>query len=340
MTTVHVYPADLGGCGHYRLAWPAQALQALGHDVVLFPPGEVTTVPVSVLNGKVFIRTGNLPDVLVIQRPLHWMWSQAIPRLREKGVRVVVDIDDDLNNLHGSHCGFWDVHPKGNPVANYRWMERALDVADLVTVTTPALAARYASHGRWQLIRNYVPAVYLTVEHPRHERVAVGWSGTVATHPGDLNVVGNALARAQRKTGFDFLQIGEPEGVERALGLKPVHVPWVPIQDYPTALAQFDVGIVPLAISAFNQAKSYLKGLEMAAVGVPFVASPTEAYSELAARGVGDLAANPKEWERAIRRLVEDEAYRAERAADGRERAMHLTIEGNVHHWEHAWLQC
>lgn len=27
MTTVKVYPADLGGCGHYRCIWPALALQ-------------------------------------------------------------------------------------------------------------------------------------------------------------------------------------------------------------------------------------------------------------------------------------------------------------------------
>ena len=295
-------------------------------------------MPIVVLGSEVFVRRGAvLPDVLVIQRPMDWMWSQAIPKLRREGVRVVVDIDDDMHSLHGSHCGFWDVHPKGNPRANYKWLERALSQASLITVTTPALVERYGALAPHQVIPNFVPAVYLTVEHPRHDEVTVGWAGTVATHPGDLNVIGSGLARARRKTPFVFMQLGEPEGVHRAVGVEPVHLPWVPIEEYPRSLAQFDVGIVPLAPSAFNEAKSWLKGLEMAAVGVPFVASPTTPYLTLAARGAGDIASNPKEWEHAIRKLVSDPAYRADRAADGKERAMFLTIEGNVTFWENAW---
>ena len=35
---VAVFPSDDGGCGWYRLRWPAQALAAQGHDVVIDPP--------------------------------------------------------------------------------------------------------------------------------------------------------------------------------------------------------------------------------------------------------------------------------------------------------------
>ena len=47
-------------------------------------------------------------------------------------------------------------------------------------------------------------------------------------------------------------------------------------------VAQLDTGIVPLQRSRFNEAKSNLKGLEYAALGVPFVASPTAEYERLA----------------------------------------------------------
>ena len=38
------------------------------------------------------------------------------------------------------------------------------------------------------------------------------------------------------------------------------------------AIDNITVGMVPLALTPFNQAKSYIKGLEFAARGVPFVA--------------------------------------------------------------------
>ena len=41
---------------------------------------------------------------------------------------------------------------------------------------------------------------------------------------------------------------------------------------------------------------SFLKGLEYAAAGIPFIASPTEEYRLLAEAGVGRLAETPDEW--------------------------------------------
>src|SRR5690606_28606720 len=35
---IYVYPADEYGCGYYRLIWPAQALQAQGHDIQIVMP--------------------------------------------------------------------------------------------------------------------------------------------------------------------------------------------------------------------------------------------------------------------------------------------------------------
>jgi glycosyltransferase involved in cell wall biosynthesis len=102
-------------------------------------------------------------------------------------------------------------------------------------------------------------------------------------------------------------------------------------------VADLDVGLVPLADNAFNRAKSWLKGLEMAAVGVPFVATPTEQYRALHAEGMGLLAESPRQWEGLVKRLVRDEGYRAEQAWQGRERAERWTVEANAERWVDAW---
>ena len=62
---------------------------------------------------------------------------------------------------------------------------------------------------------------------------------------------------------------------------------------YTSSVAELGVGLVPLLDSAFNRAKSWLKGLEYAALGVPFVASPTPEYVKLAGLGAGLLADDP-----------------------------------------------
>jgi len=68
------------------------------------------------------------------------------------------------------------------------------------------------------------------------------------------------------------------------------------MQDYPSLLSGFHIGLVPLVPSPFNEAKSYLKGLEYAAAGIPFIATPTAEYRRLHEAGVGRLASTPDEW--------------------------------------------
>jgi glycosyltransferase involved in cell wall biosynthesis len=98
-----------------------------------------------------------------------------------------------------------------------------------------------------------------------------------------------------------------------------------------------DIGLVPLATHSFNETKSWLKGLEYASVGVPFIASDTEPYRALAALGLGDIARRPKDWTRAVCRLVSDRAYRQDRADTYFEIAKTLTIERNAWRFLEAW---
>jgi len=150
-------------------------------------------------------------------------------------------------------------------------------------------------------------------------------------------VTGGGVARAVRKVpGAQVAVVGTGKDVRRNLGLNedPVACGWREIEDYPQAVAQFDVGIVPLELTRFNEAKSWLKGLEMAALGVPFVASPTEQYRAL---GAGWIADKPREWERCLLHLMLTPERRAEVADGGRLWVSSMTIEGNCGQWWDAW---
>jgi glycosyltransferase involved in cell wall biosynthesis len=203
------------------------------------------------------------------------------------------------------------------------------------------------------VLRNLVPAWYLTREAVRPSgaggRLLVGWSGSTATHPDDLQVTRGAVARALRPHvdtwGFHFIGVdrGKYE-VARLLGMVGSGVPygqtgWVDLMSggYASAMGGLDIGIAPLELTPFNAAKSALKLLEWSALGVPCIGSPTEEYVRSAALGAGIIARNPRQWEAELKRLIGSADARAEASARGRAVAAGMTYEEHAHLWYNAW---
>ena len=368
---VTVHPAGHDACGLYRMVEPARVLAEQGADVEC--TRELTfTVAHAGSDARLVGDPGT--DVVVMQRPLHRWKADLVRVLQDAGVTVVVEIDDDFGSIPEGNPAWLDAHREWMTVGQWEglgrpgpveaeaerqdgsrwvkvlgvlspvsdlWLRRACKTADLVTCTTPALAERYAPHGRVAVLPNLVPERYLSVEAPPHDGTVVGWGGSVATHVGDLEVTGGGVARAVAETGARFHVVGTGVRVRRSLGLAeaPPATGWVELDEWPAALAALDVGIVPLAPSKFNEAKSWLKGLELAAVGVPFVASPTPDYVRLNAEGAGVLASHPDEWERGVRSLVESADLRADLAGLGRDAAARLTYEAHAGRWWDAWTE-
>lgn len=353
---VAVWPADDGGCGSYRLIWPAQALATQGADIDLRLPDQGSGVDalfaeIDGIERLIQIQHPPAADVVVIQRPLSAWRADAVEALQRHGVRVVVEIDDCFETIHPRNVSWSSTHPKRSPAVNRDHLARACRAADLVTVTTTTLAHRYGRHGRVAVVPNCVPARYLDIDTPPGEgALTIGWTGSIQTHPTDLQVTRGAVARVCRRTDLDgrwatripFAVVGTGHGVQQALGLDnpPLTSGWVSLDDYPTQMAQIGVGIVPLDDIEFNHAKSALKMCEFAALGVPVVASPTADNVRMHAEGVGLIAAKPKHWYAQLRALIGDPAMRADVAGRGRETMRRFTIEGNTDRWWDAWASC
>lgn len=371
---VTVHPADDEACGFCRMVEPARVLADQGADVACtrtlawrFAHGA---------DGRPYQLVDQVDaDVVVFQRPLSRVKYDMVRCLQRAGVAVVVELDDDFGNVHPRNAAWAAAHPEWmteaeaterrvpavetltrGPLRWVRapgvlawssnvWLRKACAAADLVTVTTPALAERYAPHGRVAVLPNLVPASYLEVVASAHDGVTVGWGGSVNTHPDDLEVTGGGVAAAVAESGARFHVIGTGVGVRAALGLadEPTATGWVELADWPHALAGLDVGVVPLAATKFNEAKSALKMLEMAAVAVPCVAAPTPDNLRLAADlGEGQhpiLAATPDAWHAAVRFLATDHERRAEIGGALREAAARHTYEAHAGRWWDAWTR-
>jgi hypothetical protein len=81
---------------------------------------------------------------------------------------------------------------------------------------------------------------------------------------------------------------------------------------YQNIFMPIDIGIVPLTNNPFNEAKSSLKGLEFSMSMIPFIASDTQEYRDLAEMGCGRIAKKPKDWIRYLEELRDPEVRVAE----------------------------
>jgi len=349
--TIYVYPADKYGCGHYRMIWPAAAAAAQGHDVKIVMPGSRQGI-----GGDIDLRTNRAvsafvpPDAeaIVLQRVSMLNLASGIPLLRDQGVAVIVDMDDDLARIDPSNPA-WVAMRKDMGVVQHNWenaVQACLD-ATMVTVSTPALLKTYAPHGRGVVVRNTVPRGYLGIEHV--DRATFGWPGSIHSHPSDLPVLGAAVARLIRE-GYKYWGVGPNYGyapgdgmLHRAFGMTVDEDDLdtagnTDFDDYPRKVANMGVVLAPLADTVFNTAKSWLKPLEAMACGVPWVASPRAEYAELArTTGVGFLANNPRQWYQRAKTLLDDDDLRAEQTQAGRQAAADYTVEGNAWRWIEAW---
>jgi hypothetical protein len=362
---VIVYPADNYGCGHHRLIWPSACLKLDGHDVTVIPTGD-RRVKMGFDENEV-LQWMDVPegvDVVVFQRITDRRIIQAVPYLRARGIAVVIDVDDDLSSIHPRHPAFNELNPRRAEhevhrgvragfigsleqkefiqrqlekkyTHSWRHLEDACAQATLVTVSTDGLLRRYARHGRGRVLHNFVPDHYLNVKH--NDSAVVGWPATLHSHPDDPSAVGNAISRLV-DGGASFRLIGQSKGAGSAFGLsEDPEGDDVDLEQWPHALTQLGIGIAPLANTRFNSCKSWLKPLEMSAVGVPWVASPRAEYVKLHVLGAGLLVEKPKEWYRTLTRLVSDPSARVALSVAGRDVATRLRLSDNA--WRHleAW---
>jgi glycosyltransferase involved in cell wall biosynthesis len=327
------------------MRWPGELAAAAGYDVTVFDPGPMHGVPVKVgldpLKRPSAVLTGDIEfDVIVFQRPLNWRVQFAIQLLQHHGVRCVVEVDDDLGNVHAQHDAYAYVHPTHNPEANHTHLARACAVADAVVVTTPALARRYGQE-RAVIVENHIPRRYLDQVHEPDPagRIVIGWTGKVGSHAGDLNVLRGAMQQVLRNHPDAVMRVlGDNTGVDRVLGLDSTElVNGVSLDEYPVEVARFDIGVAPLADTAFNRSKSWLKPLDYSACGVPFVCSATDEYQRYTGQGCGFVADRARDWVRYLGQLIRSPSLRAEQAAAGREVAARWVMEDHIDRYVKAW---
>jgi glycosyltransferase involved in cell wall biosynthesis len=273
------------------------------------------------------VRRADSADVVVVQRDLFPFGPPLLERLlARRSLHVVYDTDDATY-----------LRPAFTPNSPFQRLRRFDKVAELiasvrwVSVATEPIAAwarRYNAN---------VSVVPMAVDLAAYDRVkrpprtagplVVGWAGTA----GGLRYL-EALAPVLRDLA------ARHDIVVRVIsgGHARVCLPGVAVDARPwrreTALADmaaFDIGLVPLDDTPFEQAKFPFKLLQYLALGVPVLSARVGVATSVVQHGDnGLLAGSPAEWCSALEGLIVDASLRQRLAVAGHETvAAQYTIE-------------
>ena len=319
------------GCAYYRIIQPLGELAGHGHDIT------VMSSDLNVQQDPVTREQMAAHDIVVAQRWDNHAGLGTWRRLKAS-CGLVYETDDDLFSVEAVN---WQAYSKYSRPDVVDAATHSLEVADLVTVSTPYLAEVMSKYNRnVTVLPNSIPASVLDLPAPYGERPAVGWHGG-ASHGLDIQVIARPLRTfLDRHPGWDAVLLGQdyrPTIGHDRCGF----IPWVHVTDDPAGFysgIDWDIGLAPVLHTTFNRSKSYIKALEYAARGIPVIATDIEPYRDFVLHGVtGFLVKYDHEWLKYLTELANDEGLRKSMGAKAKEHARAFTIEENWPLWEKAY---
>jgi len=207
-----------------------------------------------------------------------------------------------------------------------KWFSKTDDLiqwANLVTCGNRAIAEYAESKGApTKVIPTVVDTdIFRPVQRTPHDLPVLGWIGTHSTFP-YLKTIFPVLQELVRTNRFKLRTVGAGEANINIPGVEVENVEWKLAREVEDFQA-IDIGLYPIDPTMYAEkwaaGKSGFKAIQYMAVGIPFVASPVGAMSEIGQAGVTHLnAVTNDEWQAALTLLLSDAEMRKAMGSAGR----------------------
>jgi hypothetical protein len=249
-------------------------------------------------------------DVVLLQKTL--LSASTLRRIRKNSKYLIYDADDRIW-LSPSKEHHWLTRLR----INFRVKEIA-KLADVCTVANQVIGNDLEKVGaKVKVIPMSLNARIWIGKKEKHEGINIGWSGAPKNLE-FLHSIEPELREIQRKyPDINYIfHCGQDPQFEL---IRYRHLPYVPGSE-PTALAHFDIGLVPLSNNPFVRGKSPIKSLQYSASSLAIVASPVGAIHEILTDGVDALYADSNaDWKIALEKLITDDDLRCSLANKARQ---------------------
>jgi hypothetical protein len=317
---IWVVATDGAGCFWYRLKTPLEALDSERFEVIWRGPA-----------GHNDLRSG---DVLIGQRIAadNAAWLEFCART---DILTVYDLDDNLLDIDPANAVPYSIY-----APQVAGTAASIAAASVVTVSTSALAdVVRLFNPSVAVLPNCLPDAWLepcNIGPSDDGLIWIGWAGSMF-HQQDWSP---ELVHELAELKADDSRIRyHMIGANYIGALADRFSPWATM-DALHATLDFDLGIAPLGFSRFNESKSWIKALEYAGRGIPFLGSFVGQYPDwLDGNGhsgarAGELVAEGESWYRALRWMTSSTAPTlVQRAEAAYELAHKWTISQQIHRW-------
>ncbi|HEX4806910.1 MAG TPA: hypothetical protein VFU94_13510 [Conexibacter sp.] len=313
----------------YRSIGPMRELERRGHEARMLEPA----------NRGTWAQALRWCDVFHVHRVCDGGVVEMARAAKAGGAAFVWDDDDDVTRVDRRVAS--GSAPRGASAAK-RLAARArlFELVDLVTTPSPRLAEVFREAGApaVRVIENYVVEELMRERGARGGELTIGWvAGGEHLLDAERLRIADVLGRlldAHRDVhvatlGLDLELLGLRS--ERYRRIAPV-----PVSELSRWVSTFDVGLAPLSGDvAINHMRSSIKVKEYAALGVPWLASPTGPYAGLGERQGGRLVADG-EWLGALNALVGSARARRRLAKRASRWGRAQLLARNAGEWERA----
>jgi len=261
-------------------------------------------------------------DIVVVQRQCSEGNMMALKQMKDMGLKVIYDLDDDLWSIPGTSPAKRIFEPVKEGFG------RCMEVCEAVTVSTEPLRTAVrtqvpaARKKEIFVIPNGVDFSYLhPAPLPKPEgRVTVGWGGS-NTHQGDVGMAWAALPSLIEELPQMYLEVVGMEPPRKLLGHPRVKTrQFCPVGEYISRFPTWgwDITLAPLTEARFNNSKSNIKAIESAAINAVCLMSdvgPYTRFCELSDDLDWLLCRSTEHWKEKIKALVLDAGLRKDMAA-------------------------
>lgn len=293
-----MFPADVAGCGFYRMKFPVMALQTIARNVRVIDSMKLIADPQFFRDIRVVRLQRQVSD-----QQADYFLNFLKPLQEAIGFWIVYEIDDVI--------GFEDIPPYNigrmafNQETFFGNIQTMLQASDFVTVTTDALKKYYVDkyevdESKFIVMPNYLPRWWAGESYNLEDivrrydknknkpRILFPASSShfdlkgLNNHTDDFTHIVPFILQNHNKYQFVFMG-GYPKQIEPLVQQKRVEVHrGSDLLNYPREIYEKDIQLIiaPLQDNIFNRCKSNIKLLEGYALGIPVFAQDLPTYSD------------------------------------------------------------
>jgi glycosyltransferase involved in cell wall biosynthesis/tetratricopeptide (TPR) repeat protein len=283
-------------------------------------------------------------DVVIVQRD--FPFSDTIARIKElksKGKTIIYETDDAFHLLDTKHN-------KSHHLACAPWINECIELADVITVSTPALAKQFSHAERVVCIPNKLsPTLWnqRLLEHAHKVRQSLDAKqiriGIIAggNHEKDIEFLDEVIQKVTN-TYPNVVWVGYGDAASVLFSSIPnnqkqtIKSNWN-YRNHPFRIAELgiDIMLAPLEDTPFNACISNLKFIESGFLEVPCIMSDVAAFNESAQHGKDGILVknNTAAWFNAIQTLIENPSLRASLGKSARQTVLNNYMLSHSSEW-------